>query len=125
MDVESQFQDEVQYRLLNADEWGRLKEIYPEDKPLPNPLTASVAVAEKGGKLVACWFLQLAFHFEPLIIKDPGVKYVELAAQILKRLPPDVQIFTRTKKNLDGVAASLGLRKSDENLYIGGASWDS
>jgi len=123
-EVESPFQD-VTYRLLEPQEWERLREIYPEDKPLPNPLVASCAVAERDGKIVGAWFIQLAFHFEPLIITDKDVDYVRLAAQILNQLPEGVQTFTRTPKNLDGVAARLGLKRSDENLYIGGAQWDS
>lgn len=71
---------DITYRVLPADEWYKLSDIYPEDKPMPSPITASAVVAEEDGKLVGVLFMQLAFHLEPIIITNANVDFRRLVA---------------------------------------------
>lgn len=66
--------------MLPADEWYRLAAIYPEDKPMPSPITASAVVAEEDSKLVGVLFMQLAFHMEPIIITNANVDFRRLVS---------------------------------------------
>lgn len=71
------------YRLLPLEEWDRLKPLMDKyDQPMPNPVVASVAVAEKDGEIVAALFFQLVMHMEPLIIEDPRASFRNLKAVI-------------------------------------------
>ena len=110
----------INYRILNTDEWERLWEVYPEGETLPSPMTASVAVAELDGKIVGAWFMQLAWHMEPLVIKDKSVDYKELAKTLTEFVPAGVQYFARSVKGRDHVAQSIGMKNTNEHLYIGG-----
>lgn len=66
---------DITYRLLPADEWYRLKDIYPENTAMPSPIAASAVVAEDGDQLVGVLFVQLAFHMEPIVITDANVDF--------------------------------------------------
>ena len=111
----------IEYRILGVDEWDRIREIYPEGKEIPSPNVAVVSVAESNGKIVGCWFLQLAWHLEPLIITDRNVRYKDLAEKLIEKIPEGVNFFTRSAKGkkLDRVAGTLGMVNTNEQLYSG------
>ena len=110
----------INYRLLNVDEWDRLREIYPDAHELPSPATSSVAVAERDGKLVGALFMQLTWHMEPLIRTDKSADYKELATKLTEMVPKNVPYFSRVPDEKMGhIARQLGMVLMDEQLYMG------
>lgn len=76
----------MNYRILQADEWDKLKDIV-DSKFIPDVRTAVAAVAEdEYGKIVGVQFLQLAMHCEPLILKSPGVQFDKLHTTLVDAL---------------------------------------
>jgi len=74
------------YRMLPAQEWNKLGDLYFTlfpDAQLPTPETASVAVAEdEDGVVRGFWFFQMAAHLEPAGI-DPSLSG-EVSLHILR-----------------------------------------
>lgn len=68
----------LKYKLLDASEWDRLKEIV-ELEFIPSPQAAAAAIAEDdSGNLTGVLFLQIVMHLEPLVLKSPQVNFERL-----------------------------------------------
>ena len=77
----------MNYRLLLAEEWERLRPLVEPHGALPPPEAASAAVAEDDeGNIQGVLFLQLALHMEPLVIKNGHVSFRMLQAVLEEAL---------------------------------------
>ena len=111
---------EVTYRLLPADEWDRLRDVYPENAEVPSPVVASVVIAELHGEIVGYLVLQVALHMEPLYIKDHQADYRTMARLLLTALPSGVPYFSCVpNKQMEHVASELGMTPTDWKVYMG------
>lgn len=110
----------INYKILEPENWNRLNEIYPEDRPLPNPLTASACIAEADGKIVGCLFMQLAVHMEPLLRTDKSVDFSELAKPLTAMLPAGVQYFSQVPDaRMEHIASKLGMQRTGTEWFVG------
>ena len=76
----------MNYRILPMAEWEKLLEILPPES-IPAPEVAGAAVAEdESGAVQGVLMLQLAFHVEPLVIKDSHVDFRRLVRTIEESL---------------------------------------
>ena len=76
------------YRLLTPDEWPKLEPLFG-DEPLPVPQTSVVAIAEnEDDEILGVFVLQLQWHLEPLIIKNPKVNFLRLKEVLDNQLRP-------------------------------------
>lgn len=68
----------MNYRLLNMDEWDKLKDLV-DPKFLPPPEACVCAIAEDAsGQICGMLFMQLAFHIEPLVLLNSSVRFDKL-----------------------------------------------
>ncbi len=79
------------YRLLPAEEWDRLIPLFAKygQKVPPSPATGlpiAAAVAEDETGIRGCWFIQPAFHVEPLILDEPHVNFMRLFKVLMQAL---------------------------------------
>lgn len=112
--------DEITYRFLPAEEWDRLYEIYPVEQPLPNPVVASVVVAEQAGVIKGGLFMQLAMHMEPLIINDAHVSFKHMATMLKENLPEGTPFFACIPDyHIGRMAEIMNMQPTNWTLYVG------
>jgi hypothetical protein len=112
--------DEITYRILPPEEWEKLIPIYPTGLIIPPSDTSIAAVAECNGELVAFWFLQIALHMEPLLIKDGLADYHKLAALLKEALPQGVPFLSSVPdEKMAHIAESVGMQATGWQLYAG------
>jgi hypothetical protein len=92
-----------------------LRELIPNEVYIPPPEAATAAVAEdENGVLKGCLLLQLQFHMEPLVIRDPVVKFNRLVgvldAAMVDRGGLTYYCFSDSEK-VDRMAQLSGFRK--------------
>lgn len=88
------------YRILEADEWPKLKKIfdkYEQTPPPPDVSTVAVAEDENGG-VVGCLVLQLVAHMEPLLIRDPKVNFLRLQGTLEDALKQELSSLESNAK---------------------------
>ena len=66
--------------MLTPDEWPRLGDIMRgREEHVPSPQCSVAAIAEDAeGKIQGVWFLQMAFHMEPLVLNSPHINFLRL-----------------------------------------------
>lgn len=114
-------------RLLPVEEHYRLLEVWPEGTPLPDPKRVLPVVVEVDGKIVAYWFIFVAFHVEPLWIapehrNSPGVAkalWAGVATELLKQgVPETYATISEDDLATNGpMAERLGFRPLPLKLY--------
>jgi hypothetical protein len=70
----------MNYRILAPEEWLRLLPLFEghaEALPLPEFATAAIA-EDDDGEIQGMLMLQLQFHMEPLVIRNPRVSFERL-----------------------------------------------
>jgi hypothetical protein len=93
----------VNYRIISGEaEWPRIAEFFHRvgirQDIVPSWRFARAAVAEYEGQIIACLFMQVAIHFEPLVVDGFNVELVyvksllekaeeALATSVFKGLP--------------------------------------
>jgi hypothetical protein len=108
------------YRLLQPDEWDRLKDIM-DAKYIPHPDTAQVAIAEDGdGNIIGALFLQLTLHMEPLVLLSPKANFERLHDVLLDAVKDNkglhVYVFS-DKEIIDRMAEHVGMRKLPHRVF--------
>lgn len=100
------------YRILEANEWGRLEEIIPSEY-IPHPDASVCAIAENDRRsLVGALPLQLALHMEPLVLKDPSVNFTRLYETLMSAVKEDkgLHIYCFSDKEIiNRMAAHVGM----------------
>lgn len=109
----------ITYRILDRSEWERLSSIMNE-KYIPHPDSATVAVAEEDGKLMGCLFLQLAFHVEPLVLSSPKVSFQRLHDTIIESISghKGLRIYAFSDKEIvDRMAEHAGMKRTPYRVF--------
>jgi hypothetical protein len=110
----------MNYRILEASEWHRLKEIM-EERFIPQPEAGSAAVAEdEDGKIVGVWFLQLAMHMEPLVLKSPKVNFKRLHDVLFGQISQHtgLRLYCFSDKDLvSAMAEHVGFRELPYKVF--------
>jgi len=75
----------VTYRILSGEaEWPRLYEFFERQglrhDIVPSPRFARAIVAELDGEIIACVFMQVVIHMEPLVVAREHAGHVYLRA---------------------------------------------
>ena len=76
------------YRLLEADEFEKVLEpLIANGFNVPDPRAATIAVAlNDAGEIQGFLCAQLAVHFDPLVILQPGVNFMRLKDLLEEKL---------------------------------------
>lgn len=105
--------------MLNSEEWERLSSVMDE-KYIPKPESAAVAVAEEDGKIMGCLFLQLVFHVEPLVLTSPKVSFERLHKTITDSVSDNkgLRIYAFSDKEIvDRMAAHVGMKQLPYRVF--------
>lgn len=77
----------MQYRILDAEEWDRLKPLFSSEDRIPRPELATCAVAaDDDGEILGMVALQVQLHLEPLRILNPKVDFRRLFSTLMDAL---------------------------------------
>lgn len=112
----------MNYRLLQEDEWDKLKALVPEQF-IPSPETSGAAVAEdEQGNLLGVLFMQLVFHVEPLVLTTPQVSFARLYQTFMDNLQDQKGLkfyaFAATER-VGQMAEHVGMKEMPYRIYEG------
>ena len=112
----------MHYRLLQPDEWDKLKALIPEAS-IPQASASGAAIAEnEDGSLAGVLIGQLVLHVEPLVLTSPQVSFKHLFTTLMEPLQAHKGLPFYAFSESDvvaGMAEHLGLTRKPYQVWEG------
>lgn len=112
------------YRVLDVNEWPRLKPIFDSyNSPLPDPRFAMIigALDEEKNEIQGFIVSQLMFHAEPMWVNNPHVVkglINKMETELVSRMGGPVQYYAVVPDPRVGeLCGALGLKKMESQVF--------